>query len=63
MCNVRVLGVSNDPSMRHDYALLSTAIYLADLMLCDKAVTLTCIRGIVHLYTFLHRHDTGYLHT
>ena len=23
--------------------LLSTAIYLADLMLCDKAVTLTCI--------------------
>ena len=49
MCNVRVLGVSNDPSMRHDYALLSTAIYLADLMLCDKAVTLTCIRGIVHL--------------
>ena len=29
--------------MRHDYALLSTAIYLADLMLCDKAVTLTYI--------------------
>ena len=49
MCNERVLGVSNDPSVKHDYALLSTAIYLADLMLCDKAVTLTCIRGIVHL--------------
>ena len=25
---------SNDSSVRHDYALLSTVIYLADLMLC-----------------------------
>ena len=48
-----VLGVSTvlysaDSTFR-PYVLLSTAIYLADLMLCDKAVTLTCIRDIVHL--------------
>ena len=30
---------SNDSSLRNDFALLSTAVYLGDLMLCDQAVT------------------------
>ncbi len=30
---------SNDCSLRSDFALLSTAVHLGDLMLCDKAVT------------------------
>ncbi len=30
-----------DSSLKSDFALLSTAVYLGDLMLCDKAVTFT----------------------
>ncbi len=30
---------SNDFSLRSDFALLSTAVYVGDLMLCDQAIT------------------------